>query len=436
VHKIIIFGGLILLAGCIDLASQVNLAFLQKWKETEDQPKIRQNAWERWKSISLPDQQDPEQLPRWLRWEQREKVLLLGSPKMFHSGARRAKSHFPTLTFPKQLEQGQRPSSMGKSLELLPPPLAIYFNPALAADLRKKFYPATMAGKSLQLDHSKTVVEFHNSFPPEVKGAERKIPELDSDSIAIKTIWWPVAGQNWRQHAVPVWRGESKNPVSKDRELVTTWADPILVDTSQAIRVAPKACPESTPYTSSADYSSYQTVPLKDFYYIPIVSCDQVKALVDVSSTFSWVRPGDFIVLMAMHVATREIENWTWSTFWWNPLGSDLEFAKDKPASGIPAPWNNYLMNATLNMTNPTTGVKIRIYSPWLEMLGNRDGVNSNCMSCHRSASYPKLSLAGIPHSGEVRPDSKLLNCRTKLSFLWSLASHTPQKELPGLCRP
>ena len=35
------------------------------------------------------------------------------------------------------------------------------------------------------------------------------------------------------------------------------------------------------------------------------------------------VEPGDDAVLVAMHVAGREIARWTWQTFWWSPTPDD-----------------------------------------------------------------------------------------------------------------
>ena len=37
----------------------------------------------------------------------------------------------------------------------------------------------------------------------------------------------------------------------------------------------------------------------------------------------SSVAPGDYAILVAMHVAGREIARWTWQTFWWTPTPSD-----------------------------------------------------------------------------------------------------------------
>lgn len=33
---------------------------------------------------------------------------------------------------------------------------------------------------------------------------------------------------------------------------------------------------------------------------------------------------GDYAILTSMHIATRETDDWTWQTFWWQPLSNNL----------------------------------------------------------------------------------------------------------------
>src|SRR5436305_313054 len=42
---------------------------------------------------------------------------------------------------------------------------------------------------------------------------------------------------------------------------------------------------------------------------------------------------GDYLVLTGIHVTTKEIENWTWQTFWWTPFPHAAPFGSDRPVS-------------------------------------------------------------------------------------------------------
>ena len=51
---------------------------------------------------------------------------------------------------------------------------------------------------------------------------------------------------------------------------------------------------------------------------------------------------GDYIVLLGMHVTTKEIDDWTFQTFWWMPAPHVAPFGHDRPAS-VRAPFDNYV---------------------------------------------------------------------------------------------
>jgi hypothetical protein len=125
---------------------------------------------------------------------------------------------------------------------------------------------------------------------------------------------------------------------------------------------------------------------------------------------------GDYAILVAMHVAGREIARWTWQTFWWTPTPDDPQ-APSSPAIASLRPAQltgaarNYAMSAAYDMTIPgqpnvggqNSGSAIYAYNPYLEArfgpsnlpnslagygpdgkpANNNVGVNCNCMSCH-----------------------------------------------------
>jgi hypothetical protein len=139
---------------------------------------------------------------------------------------------------------------------------------------------------------------------------------------------------------------------------------------------------------------------------------------------------GDFAILVAMHVAGREMARWTWQTFWWSPTPDDPQapssaaIAALRPEQLAGAP-RHYAMALGYDMTAPgqpntggqNAGAAIYAYNPYLEArfgpanlpdslpgldpagqpAANNVGVACNCMSCHIRANYNPGGLATAP---------------------------------------
>jgi hypothetical protein len=141
----------------------------------------------------------------------------------------------------------------------------------------------------------------------------------------------------------------------------------------------------------------YSVVPLKDVYSIPVPSASEksrngllaITRLQDIDRAFPGAKEGDQLVLLGMHVATREIANWVWATFWWHDRPEEGPFSEDRPPE-VEGVWRHYLMNASYDMDVPreTDGTPHIAYNPYLEGF-IKDGVLSNCMTCHRRATWP-----------------------------------------------
>ena len=139
------------------------------------------------------------------------------------------------------------------------------------------------------------------------------------------------------------------------------------------------------------------------------------------------LKDGDILILVGMHVTSRETTRWTWQTYWWaaNPdapnLPSSPEIAKMRPDT-LSSEASHYAMAHAYSMLNPAQGLVggrnigslVTAYNPHLEagfgsgVFGETQavltptgevttnlGVQSNCMSCHGMAGYG-LSLIHI----------------------------------------
>src|SRR6187402_2569344 len=81
--------------------------------------------------------------------------------------------------------------------------------------------------------------------------------------------------------------------------------------------------------------TSTNTFALGDFINYPVTSNNLANFE---SLTGDTLEVGDIIILIAMHVTTREIDEWTWQTYFWTPnpasppLPSDSTIASARPA--------------------------------------------------------------------------------------------------------
>jgi len=164
---------------------------------------------------------------------------------------------------------------------------------------------------------------------------------------------------------------------------------------------------------------------------------------------------GDTLILVGMHVATRESERWTWQTFWWSAdpatpnSPSSADIASHRPASLTPQA-GHYAMAVAYSMLEPAQplyggqneGSLVPAYNPHLEAPFNMAtlsvftavdtpggnvtttvGVQSNCMTCHALAGY-KTSGSNYAANFYVPLDfANLDNAGMTTDFAWSIPS-------------
>jgi len=255
-------------------------------------------------------------------------------------------------------------------------------------------------------------------------GWDRTVPQFPRDSIVIKPVWWPV--KQAELTALPVWDGPYKGK-NRAGQFPSMPAE----DWPLAVAVIPPGLKAPTDLSTVTRTNPTQkirgSVGLESFYYFQITQ-DMIDKLDSKEQDgFDHIKAGDYAVLIAMHVTTREINSWVWATYWWHDKPDQGHLAMDRPDS-VKNVWANFLMNVSYSMDTPGSpdqGPHV-VYNPYIE--GKfPDGVVSNCMSCHNRASSPSLAgeLCGaLPvtrGSYNYQPTSPERDGRVKLEFLWSL---------------
>lgn len=173
---------------------------------------------------------------------------------------------------------------------------------------------------------------------------------------------------------------------------------------------------------------------------------------------------GDHVILVGMHVATRETARWTWQSFWWTPNPaspnppSSAAIAAQRP-SELTAPAKNYAMTVAYQMLDPaqpltggknignlvtgynphleagfgpgkkglddgTFGILLSVKTPSSGNIVTEFGVQTNCMTCHSMAQTGAGGNYGSNFYVSIDPSESIEAFpppTLKTDFLWSI---------------
>lgn len=254
---------------------------------------------------------------------------------------------------------------------------------------------------------------------------KRIIPPFPERAVSLKTLWWPAAGD--AKTALPVWDNEPTRSHYENNPF-RTWKRVVVVDGTR----------RDVPDTETADIIFYETVfpssrvvGLNRFYNMRVD--DAMLAAIDANKDDGVrilirkiigreLRIGDYILFLGSHVATKEVDDWTWQTFWWHDKPSEGIYADGRP-DAVKGVWRNYLMAVVGDEVNPKEpdGSPLIGFNPWLEG-AFRAGTQSNCMNCHHRASYPRISSLPVRRGApDTAADPAFKSGRLQTDFLWSI---------------
>jgi hypothetical protein len=258
----------------------------------------------------------------------------------------------------------------------------------------------------------------------------RSVPPFPTQAVVLKTGWWPVAQD--RLTALPVWDPE-QNPSLRSGNGYLTWPRVVAVDTNNS---------SQRDATVRIDFAGRsfplaRRVNVDAFYHVVVDAELAARAMRDrdtqkaVSIALGRsLRAGDYLVLVAGNLATREIRDWVWAAFWWHDRPDQGPFAANRPAE-LRDEWRNYLMQAAFDDEQPKAadGQSHICFNPWLEARfpdgGHGGGTVSNCLTCHRRASFPLTGFLPVTRGDpDLTNDPAYAPGRLRTSFLWSLALH------------
>jgi hypothetical protein len=176
-------------------------------------------------------------------------------------------------------------------------------------------------------------------------GKITNIPAFPASSVLLKPVFYPltkVDSLGVDKYSLPVWPGYH-NQVPMNSVITNgfgpgSWNSDITITTTGATDATNKV------------YS------INDFIHFKL-NKEQAANIVNVIDGGK-AKEGDYAVLVAMHVNTRENRRWTWQTFWWSekPTApqspSSSLIASNQPAS-VEKAAKHYAMALAYNMISP-----------------------------------------------------------------------------------
>ncbi|MEJ2795262.1 hypothetical protein WAE56_17785 [Iodobacter sp. LRB] len=300
-------------------------------------------------------------------------------------------------------------------------------------------------------------------FYDEGTGDIRSIPTFPIDAVATKPTYKVIRQASLLKgsvYAMPAWPGTpAVTPaIQKNGFPESDWPGCVYINTrnlgatqNSGIDANCKAGPKPG-----------NTYGLGDFIYYPITTANQTQF--QLLTKDKALAAGDIVVLMAMHVTSREIDEWTWQTYFWTPnpahppLPSSSAIAQSRPAK-LKGAAAHYAMAIGYQMVSPnqaitggkSVGRPVTVYNPYLESdfsasvfdappenigiynpatkktFKATTGVQSNCMTCHSSATIvpsdknPQTNSLPYLSNFYVSRDNPSYKGYLLLDFLWSI---------------
>jgi hypothetical protein len=354
-----------LAAGCAPAAGvghfPANEAAQLRLRDAQDEAAMRQHAWDVLARVTMPDRSGA---PMWQSWAPLTRTFGSSDPN-------RARPF-------RRIDIAETPGIALLQASGAPLLSLVLFNGPAYRHIRQQ-----------QLFRRARLDAINVGFGAAAPLGEREIAPFPRDAMAVKTVWAVV-------HAgvptpISVWDGTGDGP---DGNRLARWPRTVMV---------------GGPGT-----------PLDRFHHLPIGAAD----LATVRAIDPSARAGDHLVLLAMHLTTREIPDWIWTTYWWHDRPDAGPFAADRPAA-VAGAWRNYLMDVAYSAATPAEadGAPNIVFNPYLETFAN--GTRSNCMACHQGAVWTAFGAAPfLPVTrGPRGADDPRFAGATRLDFMWSIAT-------------
>ncbi|MSU71892.1 MAG: hypothetical protein EXS43_06065 [Opitutus sp.] len=181
-----------------------------------------------------------------------------------------------------------------------------------------------------------------------ISGAQQ-IPLFPATSLVVKPQFQIIKISelvDGRYYALKAWSGPPETPQPFAPAL---WPGSIWIDVWG--QGTGRGAIDATPAADGSTRTEATTYPLSSLINYRLSAVDAAALNADKPGTGA--SAGDVAILVAMHVAGREIARWTWQTFWWTPE-PDRPPAPARPASRANGPTNSAAPHVATRWRKPT----------------------------------------------------------------------------------
>lgn len=294
-----------------------------------------------------------------------------------------------------------------------------------------------------------------------ISGGQGAIPVFPNNSITIKPTYMVYDDETDGILQLPAW---NTAPVPANADFFGSTDTYVLVDTKNGQTPNKTVVPISKKETDPTKIAN-ATCNLTDFIYFKVDQTmadfmnkqDSVQGMNNSVNGYGTAKAGQLALLVAMHVTTKEISNWTWQSYYWTPnpanpgSPSSVLAANNRPVQ-ITGAAAHYAANAAYVMTMPgKTPADKRLpmfgYNPYLEggfgptvfpftntqFPDFKYGVQSNCMSCHALAIADTTRVTGGLYTTdqEINLKDPYFNNQVSLDFAWSIQTALIYDSIP-----
>lgn len=416
-------------------------AEIQVWADAWEIDKITKHTWDMWAGMTADSGQsfNGSKLPYWETW--------CGTEEVF--GGTCGKSTRPGRPFrqPSQLTHIARLKGQAAQADTQ---IVSFnkFNPAMAQYLQAQ-HPGPGTTGPYKYTSVSSLISLNNAWPANTATVDRKVEESPYKpstggttgfaGIETKPVIFLVKASGLTP--MPLWLGPSAS-TNQTNPTPNTWTTCVLLDPANTggADVAPvPATPAQIAAKVSMPYActTYLYAPLATIYSFKMDAVD-AAAWNNVQGNGGTAAAGDYGVLGGMHVNSKEIVNWTWQTFWWQPgqdTPNNFPGSKQGMTANVLGPWRNYASCTAYNQTQGKASTKMVVcFNPFLETSsGIPAGLTSNCMTCHGTATaagnnnqltflpYPPNYNKPISFGEGAVPIDPMFAGYTRTDFAWSI---------------
>ena len=410
---------------------------IYKWLENQDTTEIVNHAWGIWAGLTEPTKQkyNGQDLLVFETWMGVQELAAMSAQGKV-AGEGEFKHERTSLSVPKQFLHGRLLSNGPKPIDTNFTVLeTVSYDPSGA-------HFVTMN----QLFNKSTLQSYG------IKDSIGKIPEFPNTAITTKPTYYAGVPNKDGLIRVPVW--ESPNPAKAYK--YTQWQKWVYADVNNKQKPNKTLVPVTSSKPSQSEIEN-ATCNVSDFinYKIDRVGADYLNSHQDVGTTPSrQFIEGDYVLLVAMHVTTKEFKNWTWQTYFWcpdpsNPPSPSSKFEASLQPKELKGAQSHYAVSAAYAMVwpnQPETGGSdkntrpIIAFNPYLEggfgpqvfSLPNTFkpdfvyGMQTNCMSCHALSTFSGKNGYTTNQYIDMK-DTSLFKNDIKLDFTWSIQGNINQ---------